>query len=453
MCLLIIGLVVTGCGGASGSHNDPQINGVAADSYNISTPSISGGTTIGGTPIPSGGYSSYGMNYVEDERGNITVTLTGSNFGSSQDDSVVYYNGYKTASGGTPQKVALSFVNGGTWSSGVISVLLYKETREEFPFGSFSVVVDGRESNTTPIYNFGGTNLNNATVTSYYPTTVYSCSPELNYLTIEGSGFGITPMDMQIYTYNGYCKTISKGEIYNWNDNRIVMPLPINDMSNSITSNTTLFIKPVNSSSTSTLSNNLAAIEYRVSQITYVTPTEGSIGKTITVNGQGFGATQGNVYMYIGDTYASVISGTWSDNGFQARVPNINSAGSKNIKLRMNNADIASNFSYEVKAPILYSISKTEDLTEGDSVTINGNYFSNASDLQAIYQTGRIEITCAGSNSTNVISMTDMGVTWNDSSITFSWPRISSSFLSTKTFTISVIVGNLTSINTLSVTD
>ena len=437
MCLLIIGLVVTGCGGASGSHNDPQINGVMSPNG----------------VVQSGGNSSYGMNYVEDERGNITVTLTGSYFGSSKDDSVVYYNGYKTASGGTPQRKALSFVNGGTWSSGAISVLLYKETREEFPYGSFTVVVDGRESNPTQIYNFGGTNLNNATVTSYNPKTLYSCSTDQNYITIEGSGFGITPMDMQIYTYNGYCKTISKGEIYNWNDNRIVMPLPINDMSNSITSNTTLFVKPVNSSSISTLANNLAVIDYRVSQITYVTPTEGSIGKTITVNGQGFGATQGNVYMYIGDAYASVISGTWSDNVFQARVPNINSAGPKNIKLRMNNADIASNFSYEVKAPVLYSITKTEDLTEGDSVTINGNYFSNADDLQAIYQTGRIEITCAGSNSTNVISMTDMGVIWSDSSITFSWPKISSSFLSTKTFTISVIVGNLTSTNTLSVTD
>lgn len=439
MCLLIIGLVVTGCGSSSGSHNDPQIIGVMSPN---------------GVVPSSGAYSSSNMNnYVEDERGNITVTLTGSNFGSSQDDSVVYYNGYKTASGGIPQKVALSFVNGGTWSSSQISVLLYKATREDFPYGSFTVVVYGNESATTPIYNFGSSNLNNATVTSVNPTTVYSYSTEHNYITIEGSGFGTTPMDMLIYTYNGYNKTISRGEIYNWNDNRIVMPLPVNDMSNSITSNTTLFIKPINSSSTSTLANNLAAIEYRVSQITYVSPAEGSIGKTITINGQGFGATQGNVYMYVGESYANVISGTWSDNGFQARIPSFNTPGSKNIKLRMNGTDITSNFSYEVKAPLLYSITKTEDLAGGDAVTLYGNYFSNPADLQAIYQTGRIEITCAGSNSTNVISMTDAGVTWNDNSITFTWPRISSSFLSTKTFTITVIVGSLTSTNTLTVTD
>ena len=221
-------------------------------------------------------------------------------------------------------------------------------------------------------------------------------------------------------------------------------------MANSITSNTTLFIRSAGSSN---IINNLASFEFKTSQITNITPLEGSIGKVLTVSGQGFGTTQSNIYINIGESYASVVSGSWTENSFQIRVPGFNVVGSKNIKLKINGNELPSNFNYEVKAPIMYSISKSVDLSEGDNVTIYGSYFGNKEDLQAIYQTGRIEITDTNNNSTNVVSMSDVNVAWTDNNITFTWPKISSNLLTTKTFNIKVIVGNITSSTSINVTD
>ncbi|MBP5469592.1 MAG: IPT/TIG domain-containing protein [Candidatus Riflebacteria bacterium] len=428
LCLLIICVIVTGCGNAAGSgslNNTPVI-------YNV-------------TPNDSSSIA----NSV-DSNGNVTVTLTGTNFGSRNEDSRVYYNGYVNESSTTPQRTALSFVNGGTWSENQVSVILYQDTRERFPYGTFSIIANGHESPATARYNFGGGNLTNASVTDWSPKIVYGYSTEQNYMTIEGSGFGTVPQDLLIFNYNGYNKTISKTEIYNWTNTRIVLPLPLNEIANSVTSNTTLFIRSTNSNNTI---SNLASFEYKTSQITNITPAEGSLGKILTVTGQGFGATQSNMYMYIGDSFASIVSGSWTENSFQVRVPNFTTTGSKNIKLRVNGNDTQSNFTYEVRAPMFYSISKSVDLAEGDNVTIYGNYFGNKEDLQAIYQTGRIEITDTNNNSTNVISMTDANVTWTENTITFVWPKISSNLLSTKTFNIKIIVGSLVSSNSINVTD
>ena len=428
LCLLIICVIVTGCGNSAGSgslNNTPVI-------YNV-------------TPSDSSSIA----NSV-DSNGNVTVTLSGTNFGSRNENSRVYYNGYTSESSINPQRTALSFVNGGTWTENQVSVILYQDTRERFPYGTFSIVANGQESPATARYNFGGGNLSGSSVTSVTPSVVYGYSTEQNYISIEGNGFGNIPQDLLIYNYNGYNKTILKTEVYNWTNTRIVLPLPISEMANSITSNTTLFIRSAGSSN---IINNLASFEFKTSQITNITPLEGSIGKVLTVSGQGFGTTQSNIYINIGESYASVVSGSWTENSFQIRVPGFNVVGSKNIKLKINGNELPSNFNYEVKAPIMYSISKSVDLSEGDNVTIYGSYFGNKEDLQAIYQTGRIEITDTNNNSTNVVSMSDVNVAWTDNNITFTWPKISSNLLTTKTFNIKVIVGNITSSTSINVTD
>ena len=425
---MIICVIVTGCGNAAGSgslNNTPVI-------YNV-TPSDS---------------SSIAQSV--DSNGNVTVTLSGTNFGSRNENSRVYYNGYTSESSINPQRTPLSFVNGGTWTENQVSVILYQDTRERFPYGTFSIVANGQESPATARYNFGGGNLSGSSVTDWSPKTVYGHNTDQNYMTIEGTGFGTVPQDLLIYNYNGFNKTILKTEIYNWTNTRIVLPLPVNEMANSITSNTTLFIRSAGSNN---IISNLASFEFKTSQITNITPLEGSIGKVLTVSGQGFGTTQSNTYIYIGDSYASVVSGSWTENSFQIRVPSFNAVGSKNIKLRINGNELPSNFNYEVKAPMMYSISKSVDLSEGDNVTIYGNYFGNKEDLQAIYQTGRIEITDTNNNSTNVVSMADANVVWTDSNITFTWPKISSNLLTTKTFNIKIFVGNIVSSTSINVTD
>ncbi len=425
LCLLIIGLVVTGCGTegkTSSINNTPVI-------YNV-------------TPNDSSSIA----NSV-DSNGNLAVTLTGVNFGSPSEGRV-YYNGYTSETSSNPQSIPLTLYYGGSWTDNSISVNLVKTTRETYPNGSFYVIANGQQSPTTARFNFGGGNLTSSTVTDWNPKVINRYSTDQNYMSIEGDGFGITPQDLLIYTYNGYSKTILKTEIYNWSNTRIVLPLPINEIANSLTSNTTLFIRPADSTNV-----NLAYFEFKTSQISNISPTEGSIGKILTVSGQGFGTTQSNIFVYIGESYANVVSGSWNDNSFQIRTPNFTTSGAKNIKLRVNNNEITSNFSYEVKAPIIYSISKYENLSEGDNVTLYGNYFGNKEELQAIYQTGRVEITNTSNNSTNVVSMSDANVSWIDNNITFIWPKISSNLLTTKTFNIKVIVGSLISTTSINVTD
>ncbi len=430
LCLLIICVIVTGCGNSAGSssslNNTPVI-------YNV-TPSDS---------------SSIAQSV--DSNGNLNITLTGVNFGSQEHGSV-YYNGYTSDTSNNPQPIRLTLYYGGSWTNNSISVNLVKTTRETYPNGSFYVVANGQQSPVTARYNFGNGNLSSSSVTSIQPSIVYGYNSEQNYITIEGNGFGTTPQDLLIFNYNGYNKTISKEQIYNWTNTRIVLPLPVADMANTITSNTTLYIKPANTTSSSNY-NSLGSFEFKTSQITYISPTEGSIGKVLTVTGQGFGSTQSNMYVYIGESYASVVPSSWSENNFQIRVPNFTSVGSKNIKLRINGNDIVSNFNYEVRAPMIYSINKYKDLSEGDNITLYGNYFGNKEELQAIYQTGRIEITNSSSNSTTVISMTDANVNWTDTAISFVWPKLDSSLFSTKTFNINVIVGSLNSSNSINVED
>lgn len=425
MCLLIIGLVVTGCGASKGTSN--------------TSPILSGTVGVGDGTVPTSIYYSSGANK-EDSEGNLLITLTGSNFGSSRENSVVYYNGYTDANSQVAQKTPLSFENGGSWSPTVIVVKLYKYTRQIYPYGTFSVRVNGIESTPTLRYNFSNTGFNGSNVTSVSPNIVYAYSDNQN-MVLTGSGFGNfdNRQDLTLVTMDGYTETISKSWM-SWTDTQISFPLPINNLSNSINQTTTVYVRTTDSNNPV----NLAQFTFYAPQINYITPLEGGIGKTLIINGQGFGNSQNGMYVVVGDVYANSLS--WSNNCIQVRVPYFNSVGPKAIKLRSNNGkEISANYNYDLKAPELISISKNEDISEGDIITLTGRYFCDAADIQALYQNARIEITDTSSNSTSVINSSDLGVTWNDNYITFTWPKMGSSLFSTRTFNVKIVIGSLES--------
>ena len=425
MCLLIIGLVVTGCGNAAGSgslNNLPVI-------YSVTRPE----------EAPT-----------DPATGDMTITISGRNFGY-QEDGIVYYCGYTSDNNSSsgPHKVKLNLVdNGGSWNDSEIRVKLYKATRDQYPYGSFSVNAKGVETGESQKCQYGIGSMGSVIATVSRPT-VYSYETD-GAMTLECSGgFGTTVQDLLLTSTNGYNKTITRAEIYNWTDRIITFVLPMSDMANSITNNTTFYIRANNSYSIS----NIATFEYRVPSIYNVSPNSGSIGKIITIAGQNLGNAQGLLNVYIDNDYANIVS--WSDSYIQVRVPNTSTAGVKAVRLRRGDKDIGINLSYEVKAPVIWSASKLTDLSAGDSVTVLGNYFGSAEELQAIYSSSaRIEITEKDGTNSAMLSINDASVNWTDSAITFTWPKFGSNILSDKTFNIRVVIGSEAfSSNTISVTD
>lgn len=430
MCLLIIGLVVTGCGssgGSSSSLNTPVI-------YNV-------------TPTNSNSIADF-----VDSEGNITVTLTGVNFGSKEHGEV-WFAGYESENSSTPKEVPfrLSLNYGGSWTDNAICFKIVKSTIDVFPYGAFYVVANGQQSPYSLRCSFGGMVLNNAKVENVSPSNV--CSYDSNQtIVLTGTGFGNSSarQDLVLYTTTGYSRTILANEIYNWSDTQIILPLPVNDMANNIMSNATCYIRTNNSNNYVTL----ATFNFSVPELYAVEPSAGSIGKVVTLRGHNLGSSQGNLSVYCDSIYANVVS--WSDNAIQVRIPNINTPGVKTFQLKRNSVNVGSSLSYEIKAPMLYNCSKTADLTFGDNVTIFGSNFGNADDLQNIYTYGRIEIAESNSSSPNMVTlyMSDSSIIWTENAITFNWPKFSSNLLSDKTFTIKVIVGNEAFMsNAISVTD
>lgn len=430
MCLLIIGLVVTGCGSATnndGSLNNPVISVVTPDGIRTS---VRENTTTDG----------------------IRVTLTGANFGSS--GTIWYKPSSSSASGSSLDAVRMSSsVSGGiSWSDTQICFTLMNSTRAIYPTGSFIVENNRGEKYTSYECKFDDGELNNAVITSVSPRNVYSYETNQT-LVIKGSGFGNYPLrqDLVLYTTSGYTKTIPASEIYNWSDTQIMIPLPVSEMASSITSNAVCFIRTNNVNNTA----HLASFSFNVPQIYGVEPSSGSMGKIVTLRGMNLGSSGNGLSVYCDNVYANVVN--WSDDSIKVRIPNQTSIGPKNIQLKRNNLNVGSSVTYEVKAPALYGCSKSSDLAQGDNVTLNGSFFGSASELQGIWSSGRIEITDDESPATNnaTIYMNDLSVTnWSDNAISFVWPKLKSNTFSDKTFSIKVIVGSeVFSSNRIQVTD
>lgn len=430
MCLLIIGLYVIGCGEVErvNFRNTPVI-------YSV-TPS-----------------DSSSMANCVDSKGNLTVTLTGVNLGSDNGTNRVYYYGYSSLNSGDPQITALEFVNGGTWTDSKVSVLIYPDTRARFPYGSFSIVVNGEESPQTSVYNFGNLDLSGAVIKSVSPSEIYSYEDSRT-VTIAGSGFGnySSRQDLVLYTTSGYSATIKKEDVIYWSDTQIILPLPIDDMINKINSSVMCYVRTNDSINNSIL----ASFSFNVPQIYWAEPNTGAIGRIINIHGKNLGNSNRDLSVSCDGKYANIAS--WSDDCIKVQIPAMETTGPKAIQLKRNNKNVGSGLSYEVKAPLLYSCSKSYDLKEGDRVTLNGICFGNASELKGIYAyNGRVEIsdTESGSSNNAIIYMNDPSVDWQDNSISFVWPRLKSNTFSDKTFNIKVFVGNSETFfsNVISVTD
>ena len=449
LCLLIICVIVTGCGNAAGSgslNNTPVI-------YNVT---------------PDG---SSGMANNLDTEGNVIVTLRGVNFGSRNNGEVFYYGYTNLDSANYSQRYSLEFANGGNWTENEITVKLYPSTIKQYPYGTFAVYANGQQSNVTNKYNYSNTIINN-NVSEISPRIVYSYSGN-QIIEIIGKNFGTNKQNLYLSTSNGsYNYIVPAYYINTWSDERISFALPMSDLSNNINQNTFINIKTTNGNDN--INNVIGTFEFKVPRVdnTYSTDSSmyGTVGKTLNIYGENLGTAKNisnntvailstepylSGTVKIGETTATILS--WNNNCISVRVPYITTIGSKNITVQIGSTIFDTKTSYNLTKPVINWISPNTSVAKGTIVQISGSGFGNSSDLAALFTNneGYVEITDKSSGSRYSVNMSSCRI-WSDTRIEFDWTfEDSGLFSSAKTYIIKVVVdsnGYLRSDETIEIT-
>ncbi len=237
------------------------------------------------------------------------VTVTGSGFGASQGSGhFKLYNEYETiVSWSDTQIVAVV-------GSGVLA--------------GNALVYQGAWSNSVP-YTMAA-----PVVTSISPTSV---SPGMQ-MTINGSGFGTTQGNYgSVPFYNNY------GTVVSWSDTQIVVTVSANTLPGNVAVRQ------------SGVASNAIAYTMIPSTVTSISPTAVSPGMQMTINGSGFGASQGpygSVPLY--NNYGTVVS--WSDTQIVVTIPNDTLPGT--VKVKQNGAT-SNGIAYTMIPSTITSISPT----------------------------------------------------------------------------------------------
>ena len=216
-----------------------------------------------------------------------SVTVTGSNFGSSQGLSTIKFNG-----------VAATSITSWT-NTQIVAVVPSSATT-----GPVLVTVGSIPSN------------NNFSFAFYHPvlTSVTPSTAQVGAtVTVAGSGFGTAQNWGSQVSFNG----TNAGTVQSWSDTSITVSVPTGATSGPLTATE----GGVTSNSVSFSVENLS--------ITGVSPNSGPAGTPVIISGAGFGATQTSSSVDFFGTSASVQS--WSDTQIVAILPATASSGSVNV--------------------------------------------------------------------------------------------------------------------------
>jgi len=216
-----------------------------------------------------------------------TVTITGTNFGSTQGTSTVAFNQ-------TPAAVT-------SWSATSIAVTVPSGATN----GNVVVTVGGFASNSV---NFTVT----PSITSLNPTSGSVGTP----VTITGTNFGSTQGTSAV-TFNQTSATVTS-----WSPTSIATTVP----SGATTGNVVVTVSGFASNGvTFTVTAGSAPT------ISSLTPTSGAAGMAVTIAGTNFGSTQGTSTVTFNQTAATVMS--WSATSIVAKVPNGATTGNVVVKV------------------------------------------------------------------------------------------------------------------------
>ena len=307
------------------------ISSWSASSITVTVP---GTATTGNIVVNDGGLPSNGSAFtVAPIIGSVTpavgavrsvVTIAGANF--TQTQGTVTFGG---------QAATIS-----SWSNTSIVATVPTTTAT----GPVSVTAGGMASNTNITFTVP-------------PPQIASIAPNIggtgNPITITGSGFQDSQGSGSVSFYNeGIAPAISS-----WSDTQIVATVPRG------TNTGPVKIYAANNQ----VSN---SVNYTVPNLTVNTlsPYTGPVGTQVTINGAGFGTTQGtSVLTFNGQAPSSIAS--WGDTQIVATVPVTSSTGP--VKVTVNNINSNNDLVFTVPAPSLYSLTPTGG-TVGTTVTITG---------------------------------------------------------------------------------
>src|SRR5262249_13345118 len=292
----IIGTTVTIAGLNFGATQGPvTLNGVTCPVVSWSSSSIQftvqTGATTGNVYVTIGSARYAGVFTVlapivtnlnpDSGRAGIAVTIAGSNFGTTQGDSTVKFNGVAaTPTSWSNTSIATPVPTGAT--TGPVTVTVGGQTSAGVNF-TFT---------TTP------------TISGISPNAGPANTP----VTITGSGFG-SPQGSSTVSFNGI-----PGSTFSWSDNSISASVP----SGATTVAVTVTAGGVNS-------NSVTFTVYPPPSVCSLSPTSGAAGSSVIISGSNFGTSQGNSVVRFNGVAAQTTA--WAAGAVTAIVPNGASTG------------------------------------------------------------------------------------------------------------------------------
>jgi hypothetical protein len=326
------------------------------------------------------------------------VSIQGARFGLIQGNSIVSYAGVTVVPS--------------SWSDTLITVLLPENAQNN---GSFVVSVNGIPSNSSNPFT-----VSNPVIAYLTPQTAYPGAE----VSIVGQFFGNQKADSYI-TFNS-----QTAQIVSWSSTliRCIVPALAGNQSGNIS-----VVVWLDASRYSPA----AAFNLVVPEIASVHPASDNIGALVTITGQGFGQSlnQANGSVTFAGSAARVKS--WSENSIQVRVPQIAAGGSQSVvtTIGVNANGRTATREFTVAAPVATSYSPA-NVQKNQLLTVFGSNFSNDSDLV----TRSVSIDTTGAVN---------GVTYSDSSLSFTWP-VENNVFGSQNRSVTVNIGGLTT--TFSVT-
>ena len=209
--------------------------------------------------------------------------------------------------------------------------------------GTANVAQNGAWSNGVPF-----TILQDPSISSLSPTSGTVGTT----VTISGSNFGST-QGTSIVTFNGVPATPSS-----WGGSSITVSVP----SGSSSGNVTVAVAGVPS-------NGVSFTVLQNPNIASLSPTSGGAGASVTITGTNFGATQGTGKVWLGSTYATVVS--WSDTSVVATVASNSTSGTAQVQ---QGGAWSNAVTFNVNTASISSVSPTSGVS-GTQVTIAGSGF------------------------------------------------------------------------------
>jgi hypothetical protein len=380
----VVGAAVTITGtnfGSTQGTSSVTFNGTIATVTTWSATSIAttvpAGATTGSVVVTVGGTASNGSTFtVTLPAPTITnlnptsgvvgavVTITGTNFGSTQGTSSVAFNGTPaTVTSWTATSIATSVPTGATTGSVVVTV--------------------------------GGVASNGSTFTVTLPApTITNLNPTSGVVgaavTITGTNFGSTQGTSSV-TFNGTTATVTS-----WSATSIATSVP----TGATTGNVIVKVGGV-SSNGSTFTVTLPA-----PTITTLNPASGVVGAAVTITGTNFGSTQGTSSVTFNGTTAAVT--TWSSTSIATSVP----AGATTGSVVVTVGGVASNgstFTVTLPAPTITTLNPTSGVV-GTAVTVTGTNFGSTQGTSSVTFNGTTAAVTIW-NSTSIATSVPAGAT------------------------------------------